>query len=256
MMKKLALSMMLLLGVPFNSYADMKHHHHDWSYEEGEQAPDKWGKLSPKYTVCATGKEQSPIDIDSSKAVTSELPKLQFEYTKIPLQIENNGHTIQINTNHQGGQLKIGNESYELIQFHAHTPAEESIDGKRAEMVVHLVHKNAAGKLAVVGVQFEEQADSENPFLATLWKVMPKQEGDPVKFDTQIDVKDLLPADHNYYTFAGSLTTPPCSEGVKWIVLKQAVNFSAAQLEQFKEVFHHNARPIQPLNDRKVLSSN
>lgn len=254
MRKKLALSLLVLMGVSVNSYAE--HKHHEWSYEEGEQSPEKWGALSPKYGVCASGKEQSPIDIDSRVAVSSELPKLQFEYTKIPLVIENNGHTVQINTNHQGGMLRIGDDSYELIQFHAHTPAEESVDGKRADMVVHLVHKNAAGKFAVVGVQFEELADAENPFLATLWKVMPKEESEPVKYDVQIDVKDLLPAEHDYYTFAGSLTTPPCSEGVKWIVLKQPVHLSSAQLEQFKQVFHHNARPIQPLNDRKVLSSN
>jgi carbonic anhydrase len=224
-----------------------------WSYE-GETGPTHWGSLSEEYGLCATGKQQSPIDITES--VTADLPPLEFNYGTIPLVIENNGHTIKM-TADKAGTLKIGDDEYQLLQFHTHTPSEEAINGEHADMVIHMVHKNAQDQLAVVAVLLDAgDGDTANPLIETLWKVMPKTVGDPQQHDTQIDVNQLLPQDKNYYTFEGSLTTPPCSEGVRWMVLKQRVSISGEQLAQYQSVYHENARPLQAVNDRKLSSSN
>jgi len=148
----------------------------------------------------------------------------------------------------KAGNLKIGEQVYQLLQFHTHSPSEGAVNGKRADMIVHLVHKSAQGELAVVAV-FLEKGDTANPLIETLWNVMPKTPGKPQQHDIQIDIKQLLPASKHYYSLTGSLTTPP------WI-LKQPVSISAEQLTQYQTVYSHNARPLQPLNDRQVLSSN
>ncbi len=228
------------------------HAHAHWSYK-GDTGPTHWGSLSADYELCATGKKQSPINITNS--VKAELPELKFDYKPISLLIENNGHTIKI-TADKAGTLTIGKEVYQLLQFHTHSPSEMTIDGKPADMVIHMVHKNAKGELAVVAVHFKV-GDTANPLIAQLWQVMPKTAGKKVEAaNVQIDVNQLLPADKNYYSFEGSLTTPPCSEGVKWIVLKQMVSISAEQLAQLKAIYPHNVRPVQPLNGREILSSN
>ncbi len=256
--KKLAFATLAALGLQLgacNNETDHKNAHENgpahWSYE-GETAPNHWGKLSEEYALCSTGKQQSPIDITES--VTTNLPPLMFNYSPIPLIIENNGHTIKI-TADKAGTLKIGDDEYQLLQFHHHTPSEGAINGERADMVIHMVHKNAQNQLAVVAVYFNT-GDTANPLIESLLKVMPKTEGKAQQHETQIDINQLLPKDQNYYTFEGSLTTPPCTEGVKWLILKQSVSISAAQLTQLKAVYLANARPLQPLNDRKVLSSN
>jgi carbonic anhydrase len=250
--KKLAVATVAALGLQLAAWdhcdANDKAH---WSYE-GKTGPTHWGSLSEEYVLCATGKQQSPIDITES--VTANLPPLEFNYSPIPLVIENNGHTIKM-TADKAGTLKIGDDEYQLLQFHTHTPSEEAINGKLANMVIHLVHKNAQEQLAVVAVLLEV-GETANPLIETLWKVMPKTVTKPQQHETQIDVNQLLPQDKNYYTFEGSLTTPPCSEGVRWMVLKQPVSISAQQLAQYQAVYPENVRPLQPLNDRKVSSSN
>jgi carbonic anhydrase len=223
-----------------------------WGYE-GKSGPDYWHCLSEDYALCSRGQQQAPIDITDS--IQADLPPLMFDYRPFPLIIENNGHTIQV-TADKAGSLKIGDNAYQLLQFHFHTPSEEAIHGKRTDMVIHMVHQNSQGDLAVVALLLKT-GDTTNPFIETLWNVMPKTPGKPEQHDVQIDINQLLPTGNNhYYTFAGSLTTPPCSEGVKWVVLKQTGTISPKQLAQYREVFTENARPLQPLNGRQVLSSN
>jgi carbonic anhydrase len=224
-----------------------------WSYSSGAADPAHWGHLSEEYATCSQGQAQSPIDITDS--VPSKLPPLEFAYQAVPLVIENNGHTIKVTTD-QAGTLKIGKDSYQLKQFHTHSPSEEAINGKRTEMVVHLVHQNEAGQLAVVAVLFEK-GEMPNPVMSAIVPVMPKEEGPAQKHEKiQINPADLLPKDKNYFTYEGSLTTPPCSEGVRWIVLKTPVTLTEKELSPQQAIYSGNARPLQPLNDRKVLSSN
>ena len=222
-----------------------------WGYT-GDTGPAHWGALSEATALCGTGTQQSPIDISSS--VKADLPALSFNYKPIPLVIENNGHTIKMGAD-QAGVLKIGEDAYQLLQFHTHSPSEGAIKGQRADMVIHFVHKNDKDQLAVVAV-FLKAGGAANPVIDTLWNVMPKTVGAAQQYETQIDIKQLLPQDLNYYTFEGSLTTPPCSEGVRWVVLKDMVSISAEQLTQYQALYSHNARPLQAVNNRKVRSSN
>ncbi len=222
-----------------------------WSYED-KTGPTYWDCLSEEYALCGSGKQQAPIDItESTKA---DLPPLEFNYSPIPLIIENNGLSVQI-TAEKAGSLKIGDNAYQILQFHSHTPSEEAINGKRTDMVIHLVHQNIQGQLAVVALLLNV-GDTPNPLIETLVQAMPKTPGEPQQHDIQIDINQLLPKDKNYYSFEGSLTTPPCSEGVKWVVLKQPISISAAQLAQYQAVHPENIRPLQPLNNRQIFSSN
>ena len=224
--------------------------HHAWDYGAAH-GPGHWGKLKPEYATCATGKTQSPIDIRG--AVRSDLPAIQFDYHPVPLRIVDNGHTIQVNYA-PGSGITVDDKRYELVQFHFHKPSEEAIDGKRRDMVVHLVHKDDAGKLAVVAVLLK--AGETNPVIAALWNNLPAhKEGEVELKGVQIDPADLLPKDRGYYTFDGSLTTPPCSEGVTWYVLKNPSQVSGGEIARFAKAYPMNARPLQPLNDRVVRAS-
>ncbi len=251
--KKLAVATLAALSLQMSACAEEKGHSSTthWGYE-GHAGPAHWGSLSEDYAACSTGTQQSPVDITSS--VKADLPPLKFNYSPISLIIENNGHTIKMSAD-KAGSLTIGEQVYHLLQFHTHSPSEGAVNGKRADMIVHLVHKSDQGELAVVAV-FLEKGDTANSLIETLWKVMPKTQGKPQQHDIQIDINQLLPAEKHYYSLTGSLTTPPCSEGVKWVILKQPVSISAGQLTQYQTVYSHNARPLQPLNDRQVLSSN
>lgn len=218
-----------------------------WSYE-GKDGPAEWSKLDKAYAACSTGKAQSPIDIKNAKK--AELPPLKFDYNAVPLNIIDNGHTIQINYA-PGSTLTVGGKSYNLKQFHFHHPSEERINGKGYDMVAHLVHADAEGHLAVVAVLLK--TGSSNAFLETVWKNIPTVKEKAVDVPgVTLNVKDLLPADHGYYTFSGSLTTPPCSEGVTWYVLKAPASLSADQVTAFAKIYPKNARPIQPLNGREL----
>jgi len=227
--------------------AESAHHAtgaHHWAYT-GEQGPKHWTG------TCSTGKEQSPIDIEN--AAPAELEPIAFDYHPAPLKIIDNGHSIQINYA-PGSGITLGGQRYELAQFHFHKPSEEEIGGKHFAMVAHLVHKNAAGQLAVVAVLLQE--GKSNPFIEALWQHLPsvKEKEEEAKGVT-IDAGELLPGDRAYYTFAGSLTTPPCTEGVTWLVLKTPVEISAAQVARFGKIYSANARPVQPLNGRIVKVS-
>lgn len=217
-----------------------------WSYE-GHEGPAHWGELSKDYQACMAGKKQSPIDI--SAAETAELAAIEFNYTASHIDLINNGHTIQMN---YGGDSKItvAGKSYKLLQFHFHSPSEHTINGKPADMVAHLVHQAENGQLGVIGVLMNKGAD--NKTIAALWKHLPTKSGDHKKAKVDINVADLLPADRRYFNYSGSLTTPPCSEGVNWMVLRQPVEVSAEQLAAFNKLFAQSVRPVQPLHDRVV----
>src|SRR5262245_18873432 len=186
-----------------------------WTYE-GKHGPDHWGDLDKSFSACQQGHHQSPIDIRAPKA--ADLPPIQFAYRPAPLHIVNNGHTIQVNYA-PGSTITVGDKTYELKQFHFHHPSEEKVNGKGFKMVAHLVHAAPDGALAVVAVLL--QPGAANPLIADLWQHLPAHEGPEQAFDAaQIDVTALLPQDRGYYTFEGSLTTPPCTESVAWFVLK------------------------------------
>lgn len=221
-----------------------------WTYE-GAEGPNGWGKLDPSFAACATGHTQSPVDIKDAKK--SPLTPLQFDYKAVPLNIIDNGHTIQINYA-PGSTLTVGGKTYTLKQFHFHHPSEEQINGHGYDMVAHLVHADAEDHLAVVAVLLKK--GQPNSFLDTVWTNIPKEKEKAVDVSgVSVNVADLLPADHGYFTFAGSLTTPPCSEGVTWYVLKSQSSLSADQIAAFAKRYPLNARPIQPSNGREILET-
>jgi len=225
-------------------------HPRHWNYEHGEEGPVHWAELDPAFESCAKGGNQSPIDIRN--AVKEDLPALQFNYSTAAPTIVNNGHTIQINLP-AGQTLTVGDKSYELLQFHFHTPSEEALNGKRTAMVGHFVHKSAAGELGVIGVLI--QAGKSNAAFEPVFAHLPRK-GEKITVDgLTLDLAAMLPEDKGYYSFAGSLTTPPCSEGVNWMVLKNPIKLGADQIKAFRRIFNANARPIQPLNGRVIKES-
>lgn len=222
-----------------------------WTYS-GSEGPDHWGEIDKSFAACHVGQHQSPIDIRAPKA--ADLPPIQFSYRAAPLRIVNNGHTIQI-AYAPGSSIAVGGKRYELKQFHFHHPSEEKVNGKGYAMVAHLVHAAADGRVAVVAVLLDARG-AENPLVSRLWQYLPAQEGPEQKHDdVQIDVTALLPADRGYYTFTGSLTTPPCTENVTWFVLKTPEPVSQGQADAFGRIYPLNARPTQPLNGRDVRAS-
>ncbi len=205
--------------------------------------------MAPEFRACAEGRNQSPIDL--TPLVDAQLPPLEIHYRPGGLDELNNGHTIQVNYD-TGSTLTVAGHEYRLKQFHFHTPSENHVLGKAFPMEAHLVHADADGNLAVVAVMFEQGA--ENQALKTAWTAMPKHIGDRVHLTPEASAEALLPADRDYYRFNGSLTTPPCSEGVVWLVMKTPVSASSDQIEQLARVMGHpNNRPVQPINARLVL---
>jgi len=222
-----------------------------WSYE-GKEDPQHWGKLDPAYAACSSGHIQSPINIAKARQV--DLPPLQFSYSAVPLSIVDNGHTVMVNYA-PGSTLTVGDKIYTLKQFHFHHPSEEHVNGKKYDLVAHLVHADADGHLAVVAVLFKRDS-TPAPLLDTLWKNLSAEKGRVVEVSSaSINAKDLLPPTAGYYTFAGSLTTPPCTEGVTSYVLQTPVDISEPQLDAFAKIYKHDNRPIQPTNQREVLES-
>lgn len=222
-----------------------------WEYT-GEEGPDHWGELDPNYAACRTGLAQSPIDI--SGALAGDLTPIAFSYQASALNIFNNGHTIQVNYD-AGSSILYNEDTYQLLQFHFHHPSEHTINGQSFPMELHLVHKDASGNLAVVGVMLAEGA-ADNPAFSVVFDNLPTEKGDPQPTELTIDAASLLPAETLYDTYSGSLTTPPCTQGVRWLVLQTPVEVSAAQLDAFGAIFAMNARPVQPLNTRDLLEDN
>ncbi len=221
-----------------------------WSYA-GNTGADKWASLGKEYAACGLGQRQSPIDI--RQTVRADLPAIEFAYRQIPLSIVDTGHGIRVDTA-GAGAIKVGQESYELEHVSFHRPGEQKIDGRAAPMAIHLLHQSKAGKLAVVAVRVE--AGNENSLIRTLWTNLPLEPGTPfTRADLKIDPGQLLPAKRSYYTFLGSLTTPPCTEGVLWLVLKAPIQMSKEQLASFATVYRNNARPVQAVNGRVIKES-
>ncbi len=240
-------ALLCALALPMSAFAEPSH---AWDYT-GKLGPAHWGSLKSEFSTCKLGHNQSPIDIRTT--TKGKLDPIAFDYKPTALKVIDNGHTVQANYD-AGSGITIGGVHYDLLQFHFHTPSEEHINGKSYPLVAHLVHKNAEGKLAVVAVLFKE--GKENPTLASVFSHLPKEKGHEQVVDgVTIDIASVLPANHGYYNFAGSLTTPPCSEEVNWFVLKTPVEMSHAQLAQFHHVYTHNARPVQPLHARVVMES-
>jgi carbonic anhydrase len=221
-----------------------------WDYSEA-RGPNHWGELKPEFAPCKLGHHQSPIDIRNPRK--ADLPPLQFDYKPATLNIIDNGHTIEIDYG-PGSFITVGGSKYELKQFHFHRPSEETINGGTDAMEVHLVHADQKGKLAVVAVHIV--AGKDNPLIHELWNDFPKEKDKEERMNNvRIDAARLLPSDRGYYTFTGSLTTPPCTEDVTWFVLKHPVSVTSAEIEQFARLYRNDARPTQPLNDRVVLES-
>jgi carbonic anhydrase len=224
-----------------------------WGYE-GANGPEHWGDLDPEYAACKVGKEQSPIDIRNANK--AELPAMRFEYKSGPLKIINNGHTaVRVNyAPGNGNFLIVGDNRYELTQFHFHRPSEEYLHGKPSDMVIHLMHEGSDGKVAAVAILLK--AGSANATIQQLWEHMPKTAGKEQEIaGVEVDPAGLLPQDTSYYTYMGSLTAPPCSEGVRWFVLKTPVDISTEEISAFAELYPHDVRPLQPLNGRIVKES-
>lgn len=247
---KLLLALLVSVGCGITFAAD-KHEAPHWAYE-GHGGAEHWADLDKGFAECKLGKEQSPIDISTKGVEKANLAPIKPAYKASAGELVNNGHTIQVNLA-DAGSIIVPTGEYKVLQFHFHTPSEEKIDGKNFPLVAHLVHKNAAGQLAVVAVLFKE--GKENAALKDIFNALPAHEGKEA-LKANFDVSKVLPATLGYYTFKGSLTTPPCSEGVAWHVLKTPVEMSAAQINAFKKVFKMNARPVQPLNGRKIQEAN
>lgn len=218
-----------------------------WTYE-GEEGPAHWGSLSPDFAACAEGKSQSPIDI--SNPVPQDVANIVFHYQPSKVNIINNGHTIQVNYD-AGSAIELEGGRYDLLQFHFHAPSEHAINGKLAAGELHLVHKSADGKLAVVGILIETGAD--NPAFKSTWDNLPSAAGPQQRLSAEVDAAAMLPAGLGTYRYEGSLTTPPCTEGVKWIVMVEPVEMSAAQLAAFTHIYKGNNRPLQALEGRRLI---
>ena len=230
----------------FSAAAHGNHTH--WGYT-GHDSPESWGSLSEEFRLCSTGKNQSPVNI--TETVSGRLPAIKVNYKPSAVDVENNGHTIQVNYPEGGNSLSVNGRTYTLKQFHFHVPSENQIKGRTFPMEAHFVHLDENRQPLVLAVLYEP--GKTNDRLAPIWNVMPMKEG-KVNLDKAFDAGTLLPKRLKYYRFAGSLTTPPCSEGVSWLLLKTYDYIDQAQAEKFtRAIGSHNNRPVQPLNARVVI---
>jgi carbonic anhydrase len=225
-----------------------------WDYE-GPRGAEHWSELDQAYSICNRGKEQSPIDIRHPQK--SRLAALRFEYaTEAVNYVINNAHTIRVNyhdSSGRGSYLVVANKRYQLTQFHFHRPSEEYLNGKPYDMVLHLMHQGTDGE--IVGVAVFLRAGAFNPLIQRIWDHMPTREGQKPVPGLELNAGELLPKDRAYYSYLGSQTAPPCTEGVTWYVLKTPVEIAQQQIDAFAALYPHDVRPLQPLNGRKILES-
>lgn len=221
-----------------------------WGYD-GAGGPAHWGGIKQAYQACAAGRSQSPINIESAEA--GHLAPLGIHYKVSLIEMINNGHTVQANYG-KGSYITLGTERYDLLQFHFHTPSEHRIAGRSFPMEIHFVHRNARGQLAVIGVL--ATFGDYNLAAREIWDRLPAR-AHMKSADTRalINARDLLPDDTKYFRYSGSLTTPPCSEKVNWVVLQKPVHFSDAQISKLHRIVGRNARPAQARNSRYLLQS-
>ena len=220
-----------------------------WTYS-GATGPEHWGDIAAEFEMCRKGLNQSPVDLTGM--IEAEMQPISFNYKPVAPTVENNGHSIKAGFDN-GSTITVGGHTYKLLQVHFHTPSENNINGQSFPMEAHFVHADEAGKLAVIGLMYQD--GTVNSSLAPIWENMPAAAGAKVQpAGASLDAAAMLPANRDYYRFNGSLTTPPCSEGVLWLVMKAPVTVSAEQVGKFHALFQHDTnRPIQPLNARAVL---
>jgi len=223
-----------------------------WSYQ-GKTGPLVWGRLDPAYRSCSKGHEQSPVDIRGAH-LDKSLQPIQFHWIAGPVTLVNDGHTVMVQVD-PGSYMLAGGVRYDLIQFHFHHPSEHAVKGRLADMEIHFVYKSADGKLAVVAVRLSEDRGFPNATLATLWEHLPTAAGSSQRITDMLDPGGMLPEDRGYWTYTGSLTTPPCTEGVRWFVFEQPVSISRSQLLAFTSIFRMNTRPLQELHGRRIEAS-
>jgi carbonic anhydrase len=216
-----------------------------WSYS-GTTGPAHWARICPQFAACGSGSRQTPIDITA--ALSRPLPSLTFQYGLQKVEVVDKKHTVDVEFGSGGSTaLEVAGHTYQLVQFHFHTPSEHKIAGKPAPMELHFVHADEAGELAVVGVMMQE--GPANPVIAKIWKAL-----DEGTHEIELNPGDLLPSDRSYYGYAGSLTTPPCTEGVRWHVLRGSIALSKEQIQEFQRRYKMNARPLQNRNGRVILT--
>ena len=220
-----------------------------WDYE-GKRGALVWGKLDPAYRACSQGHEQSPIDLRGAH-LNKALAPIEFHYVSGPVTLENTGHTIAVHVD-PGSYIVAGGVRYELMQFHFHHPAEEGVKGKFADMDVHLVHKSADGKMAVIAVRMNIEVGEANAELATLWQHLPTTVGAQEKITDMVNPGGLLPGDRGYWTYVGSLTAPPCTESVRWFIFENPMSISKEQFRAFSGIIQMNARPLQDTHGRRI----
>jgi Carbonic anhydrase len=223
-----------------------------WDYF-GKTGPLGWGKLDPSYKACSDGHEQAPIDIRNPR-LNKSLQPIEFHYLAGSETLENNGRTIVVHVN-PGSYIVAGGTRYNLVQYEFRHPSEEAVKSKLTDMSVQFMHKSAEGQLAIVSVRLKENQDAPNAILATLFAQLPRKTGETLKIDDMLNPGGLLPADRAYWTYTGSLTTPPCTEGVRWFVLQQPITVSRTQLNHYVPLFHINTRPLQDAHGREIEAS-
>ncbi|MDN4495124.1 carbonic anhydrase family protein [Ureibacillus aquaedulcis] len=225
----------------------------DWSYND-ESGPEYWAELDPANLACVNGSEQSPVNIEFSQVkADKELEDIGIRYEPTAFSLVNNGHTVQANATTESSSLVVEGNEYKLAQFHFHTPSEHQFNGQNYDMELHLVHKNSNGDLAVLGLMIQE--GRENDKLAAVWDVLPKEETEKaISVEEPIDLEALLPQDQTSFHYNGSLTTPPCTEEVKWIIFEQPIDMSKEQIQSFQQIFPDNHRPVQALNEREIFN--
>ncbi|GGM23810.1 carbonic anhydrase [Paraliobacillus quinghaiensis] len=224
----------------------------DWSYS-GETGPNFWGDLDSAYQTCSKGANQSPINIDTTNVIRNaklKLGNIQFHYKPSHLTLTNNGKTIVAVPDKQENTLLIGNEKYFLKQLHFHHQSEHELDHKKFPLEIHFVHKNKKGEIVVVGVFVEE--GTSNTASKKLFESLPQKKGSKKVLKEDVNLLNLLPKDRSLYMYDGSLTTPPCTEDVKWLLFKEQIEISTELIKEFADLYPANYRPLQNLNDRKV----
>src|SRR6266568_3151629 len=220
-----------------------------WDYQ-GKRGPLVWGKLDPAYKTCSQGHEQSPIDIRGAH-LNKSLAPIEFHYIGGPVRIENDGRTIVVHVN-PGSFIVTGGVRYDLQKLDFHHPSEEAVKGKLTEMDVHLVHTSADGKQVVIAVRMVEDRGAPNAVIAMLWPHLPKIAGATEKVTDMVNAGGFLPTDRGYWTFMGSLSTPPCTEGVRWFVFEEELSVSREQLRAFEAIFRMSSRPLQDTHGRRI----
>lgn len=231
--------------------AEVTKHAH-WTYA-GKEGPERWAELDPHWSACGAGKSQSPVDIAPARLLKADwVSEMRFAYKDSKkLEVVNNGHTVQVNTE-RGNWLGYNKVWYELKQFHFHAPSEHTLTGINTAMEMHLVHAADANRLAVIGIMLQLGAD--NPFLDRFWDALPAEANGKAQWSGELDILDSLPEDRSFYTYQGSLTTPPCSETVNWLVMKTPLTVSKSQVEKFSKLFGGATnRPVQALNGRLIV---